>query len=138
MKRYPFAKNNAAARQRHAGFVAEQIRQLPIGSDWVVEIKAETKSRTGRQNRYMHAMLGEIAKAIGMTADDAKDALVLKFLGTASEREVGGVTLVQRVRTSKLNTKQCAEFCDRIREWAAQFLGLLLPLPEEFGEGWSE
>jgi hypothetical protein len=76
--------------------------------------------------------LVEIARATGMTAEDAKDALVLKFRGVESEVHVGGVTMVRRVSTAKMDTKQCAEFCDQLRAWAAQFLGLMLPLPGEF------
>jgi hypothetical protein len=77
-------------------------------------------------------LIGEIAHATGMTAEDAKDALVLKFRGVESEVHVGGVTMVRRVSTAKMSTKDCAEFCDQLRAWAAQFLGLMLPLPEEF------
>ncbi len=134
MKRYPFPKRDAGLRRRHTAFVIAQIQQLPIERDWVVEIKQLTKDRTPPQNRYLHALIGEISKATGMPAEDCKDALVLRFCGVAAERRVGDTTLIERVRTSKLNTADCATLCDQIRVWASDYLGLLLPLPEEFHE----
>lgn len=131
---YPFPKRAESIRRKHAGYVAAQIAGLSIDRDYVVTIKQATKDRTTRQNRYLHALIGEIAKAAGMTAEDAKDALALKFLGAESEREIGGVVMTQRVSTAKLSTAECARFCDELRAWAGQFLGLVLPLPEEFCE----
>ena len=132
IRTYPFPKNATAARAKHAGFVAAQIESLPLDQDWQVDIRPAKRDRSPPQNRYLHALLGEIARATGMTAEDAKDALVLKFCGVESEVSVGGVTMVRRASTAKMDTKQCAEFCDQLRAWAAQFLGLMLPLPEEF------
>lgn len=129
---YSFPRNAVAIRTRHAEYVRAQLVALPIDKDWQVDIRPAKRDRTPPQNRYMHGLIGEIAKAIGMTADDAKDALVLKFLGVDEEKQIGGVTIIKRVSTAKLGTKQCAEFCDDLRQWAATFLGMVLPLPEEY------
>lgn len=134
MIRYPFPKRDERIRTRHAAWVAEKLAGLPLDRDWVCEIKADTKSRTGRQNRYMHAIIGQVARHVGMDPEAMKEALVMRFLGAAEERIVGGIVITERVSTAKLDTSRCARFCDDIRSWAAQFLGLLLPTPEEWCE----
>lgn len=129
--RYPFPKNDPATRARHARFVVDQLAKLPESRDWLVEIKPLTKDRTSPQNRYLHAMLGEIAKESGHTPDEVKEALCRKFLGS-QRLDLFGESVERRRSTTTLNTTECAALCDQIRAWAAE-QGLILPLPEEFG-----
>lgn len=98
------------------------------GKRLVLEIKAETRS--DRQNRLLHAMLGDIAAQVDW-AGKRRDSEVWKRLLVAAwcraRREQvellpaldgHGVDIVFR-RTSQLTRGECAELCDFIHAWAA-------------------
>lgn len=130
MRSFPFPRNNPTARTRYAGYVAQQIAALPVDKDWQVDIRPAKRGRTPPQNRYLHSLFGIIAKETGQDPESVKDTLVRHLRGVESEVVVGGVTFPKRHSTAKMSTKECAELCDEVRAWAADF-GLLLPLPEE-------
>ena len=105
---------------------------------WIVIEKYYTK-RSLKQNNLLHLYLSEIAKETGMQLEQIKDALKKKFLTVAlttkdgeiiADKESGEV--LERVRgTSELTVVEFMEFTDNVRLWSAEFLGLILPLPEE-------
>ena len=99
------------------------------GQRLVLEIKPETRS--DRQNRMLHAMLGDIAAQVEW-AGKKRDAEVWKRLLVAAwcraRREQvellpaldgHGVDIVFR-RTSQLTRGECAELCDFIGAWCAE------------------
>lgn len=105
---------------------------------WIVIEKYYAK-RSLKQNNLLHLYLSEIAKETGMQLEQIKDALKKKFLTVAlttkdgeiiADKESGEV--LERVRgTSELTVVEFMEFTDNVRLWSAEFLGLILPLPEE-------
>ena len=99
------------------------------GARLVLEIKPETRS--DKQNRLLHAMLGDIAAQVEW-AGAKRDAEVWKRLLVAAwcraRREQvellpaldgHGVDIVFR-RTSQLTRGECAELCDFIGAWCAE------------------
>lgn len=118
---------------------AQQARQ-PFESAWkaakslliaghrlVLEVRPETRS--DKQNRLLHAMLGDIAAQLEW-AGAKRDLEVWKRLLTAAwlrargesveilpALDGHGVDVVFR-RTSKLTRAECAELCDFISAWA--------------------
>ena len=99
------------------------------GASLVLEVKPETRSY--RQNRFLHAMLGDIAAQVEW-AGKKRDAEVWKRLLVAAwcraRREQvellpaldgHGVDIVFR-RTSQLTRAECAELCDFIQAWAVE------------------
>lgn len=99
------------------------------GQRLVLEIKPETRS--DKQNRLLHAMLGDIAAQVEW-AGAKRDAEVWKRLLVAAwcraRREQvellpaldgHGVDIVFR-RTSQLTRGECAELCDFIGAWCAE------------------
>lgn len=99
------------------------------GGRLVLEVKPETRSY--RQNRFLHAMLGDIAAQVEW-AGKKRDAEVWKRLLVAAwcraRREQvellpaldgHGVDIVFR-RTSQLTRAECAELCDFIQAWAVE------------------
>ena len=99
------------------------------GQRLVLEIKPETRS--DKQNRMLHAMLGDIAAQVEW-AGKKRDAEVWKRLLVAAwcraRREQvellpaldgHGVDIVFR-RTSQLTRGECAELCDFIQAWCAE------------------
>lgn len=102
---------------------------LAGGQRLVLEIKPETRS--DKQNRLLHAMLGDIAAQVEW-AGAKRDAEVWKRLLVAAwcraRREQvellpaldgHGVDIVFR-RTSQLTRVECAELCDFIGAWCAE------------------
>jgi hypothetical protein len=102
---------------------------LAGGQRLVLEIKPETRS--DKQNRLLHAMLGDIAAQVEW-AGAKRDAEVWKRLLVAAwcraRREQvellpaldgHGVDIVFR-RTSQLTRGECAELCDFIGAWCAE------------------
>lgn len=102
---------------------------LAGGHRLVLEIKPETRS--DKQNRLLHAMLGDIAAQVEW-AGAKRDAEVWKRLLVAAwcraRREQvellpaldgHGVDIVFR-RTSQLTRGECAELCDFIGAWCAE------------------
>lgn len=93
----------------------------------VLEVRPETRS--DKQNRLLHAMLGDIAAQLEW-AGAKRDLEVWKRLLTAAwlrargesveilpALDGHGVDVVFR-RTSKLTRAECAELCDFIAAWA--------------------
>ncbi len=99
------------------------------GGRLVLEVKPETRS--DRQNRFLHAMLGDIAAQVEW-AGKKRDAETWKRLLVAAwcraRREPVellpaldgvGVDIVFR-RTSQLTRAECVELCDFIQAWAVE------------------
>lgn len=99
------------------------------GQRLVLEIKPETRS--DRQNRMLHAMLGDIAAQVEWAgkkrdAETWKRLLVAAWCRARREQvellpalDGHGVDIVFR-RTSQLTRGECAELCDFIGAWCAE------------------
>lgn len=104
--------------------------KLAMGSKrLILEVRLETRS--SKQNRLLHAMLGDIARQVEW-AGKKRDADVWKRLLVAAwcraRREQvellpaldgHGVDIVFR-RTSQLTRAECAELCDFVQAWAVE------------------
>jgi hypothetical protein len=74
-----------------------------------------------------------------MQLEPIKDALKKKFLTVALTTKDGEIMadkstgeVLERVKgTSELTVTEFMDFTDNVRVWAMEFLGLILPLPEE-------
>ena len=105
---------------------------------WITVEKYYAK-RSLKQNNLLHLYLSEIAKETGMQLEPIKDALKKKFLTVALTTKDGEIMadkstgeVLERVKgTSELTVTEFMEFTDNVRVWAMEFLGLILPLPEE-------
>lgn len=105
---------------------------------WVIVEKYYTK-RSLKQNNLLHVYLSEIAKETGMPLEQIKEALKKKFLTVPLTNKDGEIIadkssgeVLDRVKgTSELTVVEFMEFTDNVRVWSAEFLGLILPLPEE-------
>lgn len=99
------------------------------GGRLVLEVKPETRS--DRQNRFLHAMLGDIAAQVEWAgkkrdAETWKRLLVAAWCRARKEPvellpalDGHGVDIVFR-RTSQLSRAECVELCDFIQAWAAE------------------
>lgn len=107
------------------------IKSLNLEKRWEIRIEPVRMTRTRNQNALYWAWVEEIAKHVseytGYEKDDIHEYFKKRFLpGTVIE--IDG-TAVVRYTTTKLTTKQMADYSDRIYRWATSELGLVLPLP---------
>lgn len=102
------------------------IQSLPDG-EYDEVIKKKQSIRSLQQNAYLHSVIFQmIADHTGDSMEDVKSALKIMFLGYMSK---SGLRAVKD--TSRLNTKELEEFNEKCRIWAAEFLGMYIPLPNE-------
>ena len=95
------------------------------GKTVVVTIAPYRKRRSVNQNAYFHGVICElISDHTGYEVDEVKEILKHMFLFVDEPYP-------HARPTSRLNTAEMAEFTDRCIRWAAQELGIVLPLPNE-------
>jgi len=96
-----------------------------------VEIKEVKETRTSRQNRYLHKQWQILADDIGDFMEDVKfDSKIA--LGFYTETSSGNK---KPKESSKLNTKEFAEFTEKFIAWAWSFHGVRLMTPDEYWRG---
>jgi len=106
----------------------DAVANAPEG--WLVQVGPVT--RNSQQNRLMHDLIGQIAKAkptwngLDMDADDWKHLLVASHAKATRDAPIrlvpclDGDGLVQLVeRTSRMNKSRAASFITYIEAWAA-------------------
>jgi len=90
-----------------------------------ITLSKARKDRTDNQNNYYWGVpIKMIADTLGYEKDEVHDALKAKFLA----RE--GV-LPRIPSTTTLTTVEFNEYLERIGQWAAEFLGIVIPDPNE-------
>ena len=93
--------------------------------------------RSTSQNAYFHAILNTIVNHIGDTnIEQVKEDIMIK-LNEIEERPniLTGEMKVYRKSTSGMDTTEFSELTERIRMFAKDFFGLLIPTAEEWKQG---
>ena len=84
-------------------------------------------NRTSQQNKYLHAILGEIAEHTGYTINEMKQVL---------KHELGWFHNINHVivydSTAEMTKEQLAEFIDMIIGFASTMFGMVIQTPEEY------
>lgn len=108
------------------------LYSCPLDKGYRVTILREKKEsgRTIPQNRLYRLYVNCIAKDTGNTHECIHRLLRKMFLGTRKVT-VGKITDEEPVSTTELNEKEFSSFLDRITEWAATELGIVLPDPKD-------
>jgi hypothetical protein len=102
------------------------------GLDVVITISKPTKERSNPQNNYLWGVPYKlIADYTGNTTEDVHHEMGNMFL---SEKTTSPIPKIKT--TTKLTTTEFSEYVENIIKWAAEFLGLYIPLPNE-KEMWS-
>ena len=122
-------------RVRNWNRVASELRHCRDG-EFVVTIKRARATRSSQANRwYWGCVVGLVAEHTGYTAEEIHEIYKAKFLPkTLAFADGNGEVLGEFViggSTTRLNTVEFSEFCERIREWAADSLGVVIPDPQE-------
>jgi hypothetical protein len=130
----------------HGKIVPEHPEQyqdflLSLKHDWPYEqiIRPIKKARTLRQNAYYWGVVVELItlEIAGTNAKVEKEevhrALARYFLDFDNDRtfETGGVVFGERISTTELSTVEFNQYIENIQRWAAEYLGLIIPDPEQ-------
>ena len=113
-----------------------EIAQLKETWELEVIVQRQRATRSPSQNRwYWSQVVGLVAQYTGATPDDIHDIYKAKFLprviavpNIRSGEVVAEFTLGGSTR--KMNTSEFSTYCEAIREWAFDKLGVRIPDPE--------
>ena len=96
-----------------------------------ITIKKHRNNRSDPQNNYYFGvivrMIVEELKEEGYTKDEAHEALKIRFASYVDPKI--GFTRVES--TAKMSTERFAEYIEEIKRWAAEYLSLYIPDPDE-------
>lgn len=101
----------------------------------VVEVKVYQPKRTSPQNRYLHAILGEVAMRTGNTLEDVKVQYFKKhcnseiFVTRRDDKILGSVVVLRS--SADLDTGEMTTAIDRFVRWYESESGEVLPRPDD-------
>jgi hypothetical protein len=99
------------------------------GKDVEVVLRLPQKKSTGPQRRYYWPVIvGMICEAAGYGPEHAE--AIHEFLKGMFLQDTSGPLPITR-STEALTTVEREEYHDNCRRWAAEFLGIYIPLPNE-------
>lgn len=92
-----------------------------------VVVQVYHKVRTIQQNKYYWAVIVDmLAEHCGMTDEEMHESLKDKFLSIYDP----AIDLKRIRSTTELNTMEFIEYNERIKRWASEFFGLVIPDPK--------
>ncbi|MCP4466522.1 MAG: hypothetical protein GY813_07225 [Halieaceae bacterium] len=89
------------------------------GDKFHVTIKKYKRNRSLEQNAKLHALFRSIANHTGNTVGEIKDYCCTEYLGDKCY-EFRGRERTRSIRTSEINTAECADFIERVQQLAAE------------------
>lgn len=92
-------------------------------------LRQQKSKRSLQYNRYYFGVIVEVlANHLGYDKQSMHDNLKLKF-ASSPDLSHDGMLIIER--TSKMTTVRFMKYCADIQQWAAEFLGVYLPDPNE-------
>lgn len=110
-----------------------RIKKL-LDNKSIIEIVEKKPSRTIKQNRYLHLILGFFASETGYTLEETKQEIFKKIVNPALfyEGEIGEIVTIQRWRsTANLDTLEMTQAIENFRDYSSAQAGIYLPSPDE-------
>jgi len=120
----------------HPRYLIDGFKSLE-GKRITVTIGKFRKPRSDKENRYYHGIpVKMIADYIGEeNKRQVHEYLKVLFLTTIEYKQIGNTNktlkFTRTKSTTELSTVEFEEYLDSIRRWAAQFLGIEIPTPNE-------
>ncbi|MDM1547407.1 recombination protein NinB [Empedobacter falsenii] len=110
-----------------------RIKKL-LDNKSVIEITEKKPTRTIKQNRYLHLILGFFGSETGYTLEEVKQEIFKKIVNPALfyEGEIGEIVTLQRWRsTADLDTLEMTQAIEKFRDYSSAEAGIYLPSPDE-------
>jgi hypothetical protein len=102
------------------------------GHDVWITVRRQTRLHSDNQRAYLHGVVVEmIAGEIGEGHDETWALLKEKFCSRRRIELLSGKFLEMPPTTRDYTVEQMTELIERIRVWAATFLGLSIPDPNQ-------
>lgn len=120
---------------RNRAALKQALRGMKDG-EVLIRIERLRATRSQRQNAwYWGCIVQLLAEHTGYTPDEMHEVLKAKFIpkrfavadGNGEIRD----ELVIGGSSAKLNTVEFGEYCEAIRQWAAESLSVVIPDPED-------
>lgn len=106
------------------------VSKKPIQTCTIANFK---KDRSTAQNRYYWSVvLGMFSDATGYSVDELHETLKFQLLPTKIVT-IGSVRKEVSTSTASLTTTQFEDYCEDIRRFAAETIGLVIPDPNQAG-----
>ena len=101
------------------------------GTSWEIKLTRLLPTRSNAQNRwYWGVVVPMVAESTGDDEQSIHDALLLKFAATKTYgKKDRRYTLTVPKRSKYMTTAEFSDYCEKVRDWAAQFLGVNIPDP---------
>lgn len=118
--------------------IKQAVDGLNIGR-WVVTIRKYKKSRSNAQNSYYHGIVVNAVRdglidmgfaKYSLSNETVHEMLKQKFLKEDMANE-DGVYISVTKSTTELSTTDMMNYIDDIIRWSAEFLSIVIPLPNE-------
>jgi hypothetical protein len=116
--------------------VVDYVNKLPNSKQYIVDIKVKREKRTIPQNRLYWLWLTCLMDETGEHKDNLHEYFKQYYLGTSERMVFDKYLIVVPVSTTTLDTLQFTHYLNRIEQFAASELGIVLPRPED--EVWAD
>lgn len=123
-----------AVKREDGSWTGDSIRAVlesrKPGTSWEINFKRLCPQRSTNQNRwYRGVILPMVAAAIGDDEDPVHEALIEKFSAYRVRGKDKRFGLKIKKRTRNMDTAEFTEYVEKVRQWAASFLGIQIPDP---------
>lgn len=111
-----------------------RLRRMKDGAVRVTVERIQATRSIQQSRWYWGVIVDLLSEHTGYTPDEIHDVLKAKFLPkklavTDSNGEIKGEFVIGGT-TTRLNKNEFGEFCESIRRWAAEELGVVIPDPD--------
>jgi hypothetical protein len=111
--------------------VVDYVNRLSDAKQYVVEIKVKREIRTIPQNRLYWLWLTCLMDETGEHKENLHEYFKQYYLGTTEHVVFDKYRIHVPPSTTKLDTLQFTNYLNRIEQFAASELGIVLPRPED-------
>lgn len=101
------------------------LQALPPG-EYFIEIKKNRAIRSLQANKYYHVVLNIIGISTGHSHDELHEICKLKFNSQLVDLPKGGSQIIGKT-TSNLDTIEFAGYVNRVKQWAMDEWGIVIP-----------
>ena len=116
--------------------IIEYVERLPEGKQYTVEIKLKRKQRSVDQNRLYWMWLKCIMDETGEHKDRLHELFKQRLLGVDEQWALGRYRILIPRSTAALDAAEMTAYLERVQQFAATELGIVLPTPQD--DAWDD